>query len=260
MQAAFNFFIFLSNLPKIVTFLALFYIAIKVIKAFFRDCILYREDNFFKSVFNFFDPYRQSIFSFKYKWFSVLILIGIIYLLCKIYIPPQYIETAKGSYAADSILNNRFFDFINYLVHENLGHNLFCTFGQNWFCWFSGSFIEILFPCIIYLFSLQIRGGLFFSPIILFWMATAFYDAGIYASDAVVSKLYLVSSDMVSDFDPGTVKGDWHYILTPLNALGQAETIGMVLEFAACVVFALALFSLVEYITNLTSESTPGMI
>ena len=100
---------------------------------------------------------------------------------------------------------------------------------------------------------MQLRGGLFFSPVLLYWISTTFYEAGIYASDAAASKLALTSSDMVSDFTAGgTVKGDWYYILDPFNALNHAETIGMVLEVIACIIFAFAIYSAAEYIRRLT--------
>lgn len=252
MAITWNFFSFLAKLPKIIVFLVIIYILIKAIKAFIRDCFSYNENPFLKNVYNFFDPYHQSIFCYKYKWYTILLLIGAIYLLCRIYIPPEMASYEKGMYAASSILNNPITYFLNYIVHENLGHNMFCTFGQNWFCYFSGNFIETLVPIIIYLFSLQLRGGLFFSPTLLFWISTTFYEAGIYASDAEASKLALTMSDMVSDAAAGTVKGDWYYTLTHFHILEKAETVGLILEIIACIIFALAIYSAIEYFRRLT--------
>ncbi len=251
MQTAFNFFGLLAKLPKIIVFIVILYILVKVIRAFVRDCFSYSEEPFWKNVYNFFDPYHQSIFSYQYRWFSFLIIIGLTYLLYKIYIPPEMASYEKGMYAASSILNNPITYFLNYIVHENLGHNMFCTFGQNWFCYFSGNFIETLVPCIIYLFSLQLRGGLFFSPALLFWISTTFYEAGIYASDAAASKLALTMSDMVSEAVAGTVKGDWYYTLTHFHILEKAETVGLTLEIIACIIFALAIYSAIEYFRRL---------
>ena len=113
-----------------------------------------------------FDPHHQSMFCYKYRWFTILLIIGLTFLVCKIYIPPQMLSYEKGMYAAPSLFNNPITYFLNYIIHENLGHNMFCTFGQTWFCYFAGNFIETLVPIIIYLFSLQLRGGLFFSPVL----------------------------------------------------------------------------------------------
>lgn len=254
MQTAFNFLGFLAKLPKIIVFIVILYILIKVLRAFVRDCFSYSEEPFLKNVYNFFDPYHQSIFSYKYGWFSVILIIGLTYLFCKIYIPPEMLSYEKGMYAAQSILNNPITYFFNYIIHENLGHNLFCTFGQNWFCYFAGNFIETLVPCIIYLFSLQLRGGLFFSPALLFWISTTFYEAGIYASDAEASKLALTMSDMVSEAAAGTVKGDWYYTLTHFHILEHAETVGFILEIIACFLFVLAIYSAVEYFRRMAQS------
>ena len=59
---------------------------------------------------------------------------------------------------------------------------------------------------------------------------------------------------MVTDAAAGTVKGDWHYILKPFNALDYAPIIGQILEVIACFIFAMAICSLVEYIRRLTND------
>ena len=225
------------------------YITIKIFKTFWEHCFSYSEDSFLKRVYNFFDPYHQSFFCYKYKWYTILLLIGVIYLLCKIYIPPEMSSFEKGMYAQYSLLYNPITYFINYIVHEMLGHNVLGRLVHiRWWSAFTGNFTETLVPCVIYMFSLQLRGGLFFSPVILYWLSSTLYDAGIYASDAQASKLALTSSDMVSDFAAGgSVKGDWYYILGPFNALDYAETIGMIFEVIACIIFAFAIYSLVEY-------------
>ena len=247
MQTSWNFFYFLSKLPYLFVLLAMAYVFIKVCKSFFEHCFSYSEDPFFRRLYNFFDPYHQSFFCYKYKWFTILLLIGAIYLLCKNYIPPEYIKTEKGMYVKDSIMYNTITYFIDYITHEMLGHNTFCPITPQWFCYFSGSFVQILLPVIVYLFSLQLRGGLLFSPAILYWLSSSFYHVGIYSSDALVSRLALTSSDMVTDHAAGIVKGDWYYILGPFNALDYAETIGMVFEVVACIMLAFAIYSFIEY-------------
>ena len=251
MQTTWNFFVFLGKIPKIIAFLVILYIVIKIIKAFIRDCFGPSENSFFKNVYNFFDPYRQSIFSYKYRWFSFLIIIVLTYLLCKIYIPPELLETPKGLTVPINIFCNPISYFFNYIVHENLGHNMLGRLGPRWWAAFAGNFTETLVPCVIYLFSLQLRGGLFFSPILLYWISTTFYEAGIYVSDATTSKLALTMSDMVTDAAAGTVKGDWYHVLGHFNALNYAETIGMILEIIACFIFVLAIYSVIEYFTYL---------
>ena len=252
MQISWNFFALLAKIPKIVVILLVLYVFIQICRSFFLRCFSVNGNSFFKNLYDFFDPYHQSVLFYRYRWFSFIIIIIATYLLCKTYIPAKMLSYEKGMYAAQSLLNNHLTYFINYLVHENLGHNMFCSFTPRWFCYFSGDFIQILFPCIIYFFALQLRGGLFFTPAILYWLSSAFYSAGIYSSDAAASKLALTSSDMVSDAAAGTVKGDWYYILAPFEALDYATTIGMILEIMACFVFVMAIYSFVEYIRRLS--------
>ena len=254
MQAMFNFYIFLSKLPKICVFMFIVYLFVKVLRAFIRDCITEREGPFLSSVYNFFDPYKQSIFCYKNKLIALILLVGVTFILYKIYVPPEYLSYEKGMYAAQSLMYNHLTYFVSYLIHENLGHNMFCTFGQGWLCYFSGDFMQVLVPCIVYVFSLQVRWGLLFSPVLFYWIASAVYDAGIYVSDAAVSKLALTSSDMVSDCAAGACKGDWYYILKPFNAINNGEMIGMVFEIVACFIFALALYSVVEYIRRMMQD------
>ena len=250
----FGLYIFLSKLPKILVFAGFVYLLVRVIRAFIRDCIVEREGSFFAAVCKFLDPYRQSIFYYKHKLIALLGLIIVTYGLYLLFVPPNYIVGEKGLYVAHNLMYNEVTYFINYLVHENLGHNMFCTFGQNWLCYFSGDFIQILIPCIVYLFSLQLRGGLFFSPIIFYWLASAIYDAGAYVSDVVVNKLALTSSDMVTDCKAGDCAGDWYYILSPFDGVSYGETIGLILEIIACFIFALALYSIIEYIRRLMQK------
>ena len=250
----FGLYIFLSKLPKIFVFGVILYLLVRILRAFIRDCISEGDGPFLSRVYNFLDPYRQSIFCYKHKLFALLGLIIVTYILCKIYIPPQYLTYEKGMYPAQSIIYNHITYFISYIIHENLGHNLFCTFGESWFCYFSGDFMQILVPCIVYLLSLQLRGGLLFSPIILYWLSAAVYEAGIYVSDAAVSKLALTMSDMVSDCAAGSCQGDWTYVLKPFNAVNYGATIGLIFEIAACFIFALAIYSIIEYIRRMAQD------
>lgn len=252
MQATFSFFALLGKIPYTLAFFAILYLFIRVLRAFVQNYLSSNEPNFFKYTYNFFDPYHQGIFCYKYKWYTVILLIGAIYLLCKIYVPPEMISGECGMYAKHNILYNTITYLPNYLLHEMLGHNTFCPISNNWFCALSGDLIQVLVPATIYLFSLQLRGGLLFTPILFYWLSAAIYDAGIYASDAAFSKLALTSADMVTTFKAGVVKGDWYNILQPFNAINMGTTIGTIFEVIACILFALAIYSFVEYISRLS--------
>ena len=251
MQAFFNLVYYFTYVPKIIAGVVLLYIIFKIIHAFYFKVMITEEGITFRKIYNFVDPYHQSPFFYKYNFFLVFILISSVLILCYIYIPPEMIE--DGKYFKSSLLINDITYLPNYLVHE-FSHRFWAVLGWRWWTIASGSAVEILFPCIIYLFSLQLRGAQFFSPVLFYWIAAALYDTGIYASDAVVSKLALTGSDMVSNFKPGELKGDWYYILKPLGLLDYAEKIGLALEILACVFFALAIYCIIDYFIKLSRD------
>lgn len=243
---------YLTFIPKIIAGIVFVYIIYKILSSFYNNVILTEEGITFKNLINFVDPYGQSPLNYKYNFLLCLILIGLIGLFCYVYIPPEMIE--GGKYPKYTLLINSFTYLPNYLVHE-FSHRFFYVFGFEWWTWACGSGVEILLPCIIYIFSLQLRGGILFSPLLFYWIASALYDTGIYASDAVVSKLALTSSDMVSNFNSGQLKGDWYYILKPLNLLDYADKIGLAFEVLACIFLAFAIYSIINYFISLSKEN-----
>ena len=84
-------------------------------------------------------------------------------------------------------------------------------------------------------------------PVLLYWVATTLYGAGIYAADARAMQLKLTSSDMMSNFAAGTVKGDWWYILQPFGLLEKDVLIGHILVYGSIFCLVLAVFSLWYY-------------
>lgn len=243
-----NIYYILAKLPQVIGVTVLLCVIFRVIWAFYRH-VRYVEDGFsIKNIHEFFDPYKQGVFYYKYNFTIVICLIAFIIFLCYIYVPHETIE--EGKYIKDSLLTNIFTWTPNYLIHE-FSHRFWAWFGWDWWTSASGNGMETLLPCFIYLFTLQIRGGNILSPFLFFWIATTLYEAGFYASDAVASKLALTSSDMVTNFEPGKVKGDWYYILKPLGLLDYAEEIGLILEVLACVFLAYAVFSIINYFIRL---------
>ena len=185
------------------------------------------------------DPYRQSCLYFKWTFNSVVlvaVLIGFLW---------RHID---GKWA-DIVFNNSFIYLPNYLVHE-FSHRIWCMFGWEWWCYASGNGMETLVPLAACFGVLHIRGGRYLLPPLLYWLSTTLYGAGVYAADARAMQLPLTSSDMVSTFAPGEVKGDWYYILEPLGLLEQDVLLGRCLMFLAVVSFVFALWSLWYYWTH----------
>ena len=223
-------FYLISKIPFIILTCLIIYL---VYKFFISFCnMLFRRENktIFESICIFFDPYKQSFFN-KITWKSFLIFslfLGIM-IYFYVYTSTELLDGKNGKYIGDNIFYNIIVYFPNYLIHE-FSHRFFAHFRFDWLTTFAGNFIECLIPFIVSLFFLQLKGGNFFRCISLYWLSTAFYDAGIYVADARASLLALTSSDMVSNFNSGIVKGDWYYILSPLGLLEYDIIIGNIFK------------------------------
>ena len=110
--------------------------------------------------------------------------------------------------------------------------------------------METLIPLVLCVVALGHRGGRYLLPFLLYWLSTTLYGAGIYAADARAMKMALTSSDMLSNYAPGTMKGDWWYILQPLGLLEQDVLIGNLLLYGAAFTLVLAVWSLWYYWTH----------
>lgn len=204
-----------------------------------------------KNFLNWLDPYHQGPWYFKWGDWSLFILM---------------IACGWGLIAWDSgfikaALDNIFVYLPNYLTHEMAGHNFIGQIGWricypahqavgDWWMAASGNAVETLIPLGLILLVLRMSGGRWFLPILWYWLGSALYGAGVYASDARAMKLPLTSSDMVTNYAPGTVKGDWYYILEPLGLLNFDVIIGRLFIFAGIICFIFAVYSLYYYWTH----------
>ncbi len=204
-----------------------------------------------KNFLNWLDPYRQSPLFFQWGFWSLLFVLGACYWGCTHWDGP-FIKAA---------LDNIFVYAPNYLTHEMLGHNLVGNLGWricynscpelgNWWAAAMGNGVETLLPLGLLLGSLRLSGGRYLLPVLWYWLGSTLYGAGIYASDARACALKLTSSDMITTYAPGTVKGDWHYILQPLGLLEYDIIIGRTLIFLGIICFILAVYSLYYYWTH----------
>ncbi len=238
-----GFIVLFSWLPKILIALALLYALIKIAAAFRYDVITTEGGLSFKKTLLFFDPYKQSFLFFKFGWKGALFMAAAVTGLCAWYFYPQ---PAQGGYLPSNFLCNFLTYLPNYLTHE-FSHRFWCTFRNEWICYASGCGAEVGVPLIVYFLFLRLKGGRFFEPFVLYWLSSALYSAGLYASDASSSQLSLTSSDMVSNFAKGT-RGDWYYILNPLGLLDYDVLVGNILIAFSCLCLALAFYSAYYYI------------
>ena len=219
---------------------------------------------FIKKLFDKIDPHHQSFIYFKWDFWNILIcVVAIIWLYTK---AQHAIGTTNYGENVPFLLSNSFSYLPNYLIHEMLGHNMvgnigwrICytscpAFGQ-WWAAAMGNGVETLVPLLALVGVWQLKGGRYLSPILMYWLSTTLFEAGIYAADARAMKLQLTSSDMMSNFKPGEVLGDWHYILEPLGLLKFDVIIGHVLLFASATLCVLAIYSIWYYWSHIEDYS-----
>lgn len=202
---------------------------------------------------NWFDPYRQSFLYFGWKFWSILIVA----LAC------VWLTVNWQSHFVRTLMENVFVYLPNYLTHEMAGHNfigkvlLYILYGINptWAAHdlgmaltviIAGNAVETLVPLCLYLGSLRLQGGRYFSPILLYWLSTTFYGAGEYISDAKACSMPLTSSDMMTNYKPGEICGDWHHILEPMGLLEYDQILGMVVLAIGMFCFVMSVWSVYE--------------
>lgn len=185
------------------------------------------------------DPYRQSFIYFKWGFWSVFILGGLFIWGC------AHIESPLFKI----LLDNVFVYLPNYLTHE-FSHRFWAVLGWEWWTYASGNGMETLIPLILCFWALRLKGGRLLQPVLLYWLATTLYGAGIYCADARAMKLPLTSSDMMTSYSPGAIKGDWVYILEPLGLLNYDVIIGHILMYMAVFFLLIAVWSVWYYWTH----------
>jgi hypothetical protein len=126
-----------------------------------------------------------------------------------------------------------FFHLINLPIHE-AGHIFFRIFGE-----FGGvaggSLFQIIVPVVFFGYFVYHRKP-FSASIVLFWVGGNFLDVYVYAADAVVMRLPLLSG--LTGAEGGF--HDWNYLLTETGLLGSTETIAKILRFSGTVLIAAA--------------------
>lgn len=220
------------------------------------------NDGFFSRLALTADPHRQSFLFFRWSFWNLL----------TVAVLSAAVFYFRSDPVVDVFLRNWFVYLPNYLIHE-FSHRIVgavtfmgaqsifggcadmdgrvCYPVASWLMTIAGNGVECLVPMALILLSLRLKGGRWLLPPLLYWSATTWYDAAIYVSDARASKLPLTSSDMLSNFAPGAVKGDWYYILNPLGLLEWDTAVGIVFFVIAAVLLVLAFYSAWYYWTHM---------
>ena len=202
-------------------------------------------------VADFLDPYRQSFVFFRWGVLGVcLVLLLSVALTC-----------AWRSGFVHALLDNSLVYLLNYLTHEMLGHNfvggifyrIFYSSHRelgNWIATLAGNGVETFLPLTLVFIILRLKGGRWVLPPVLYWLSTTFYGAGIYAQDARSCSMALTSSDMITNYKPGEICGDWNHILEPMGLLNYDQWVAYTFLFIGSVLFVLAIYSVWYYWTH----------
>ena len=120
--------------------------------------------------------------------------------------------------------NAYFTHLINLPIHE-AGHILFRILGE-FMGIAGGSLLQILIPIIFFSYFVYYKKP-FSAAIVLFWVGNNFLDVYVYANDAVVMQLPLLSG--LTGAEGGF--HDWNYILTETGLLDKTNLIAKLLRF-----------------------------
>lgn len=197
-----------------------------------------------KKLISWLDPHKQSCFFFEWKAFTVLLIIGIAILLTVCW---------KSAFVR-LLLDNSILYLPNYLTHEMAGHNfvggicghIFYSISPGvarWLSALAGNGVETLIPFCALVLLLRLEGGRWCIPPVLYWLSSTLYGAGMYASDAKACSFALTSSDMMTNYKPGEICGDWNHILRPLGILDYDQFVAYPMIFLGCLCFVLAIYS-----------------
>lgn len=124
--------------------------------------------------------------------------------------------------------NARFTHLINLPIHE-AGHILFRIFGE-FMGIAGGSILQILIPIVFFGYFVYHQKP-FSAAIVLFWVGNNFLDVYVYAADAQVMQLPLLSG--LTGAEGGF--HDWNYLLTELGWLDETYLIAKILRFVGTV-------------------------
>lgn len=131
-----------------------------------------------------------------------------------------------------------------YLPIHEAGHVFFRVFGE-FMGVAGGSIFQIIIPIVFFGYFIY-HGKPFSASIVLFWVGLSVLDVYVYASDAVVMQLPLLSG--LTGSEGGF--HDWNYLLTETNLLGSTKLIAKMLRFTGTVLIVAAAIGSFVYATK----------
>ena len=129
--------------------------------------------------------------------------------------------------------NAWFTHLINLPIHE-AGHIFFRLLGE-FMGIAGGSLLQILVPAVFFAYFVYYKKP-FSASIVLFWVGNNFLDVYVYANDAVVMQLPLLSG--LTGAEGGF--HDWNYLLTETGLINSTKTIAGIIRLLGTLVIILA--------------------
>lgn len=129
--------------------------------------------------------------------------------------------------------NSSFTHLINLPIHE-AGHVFFRILGE-FMGVAGGSLFQIIVPVVFFGYFVYHEKP-FSASVVLFWVGNNFLDVYIYASDAVVMQLPLLSG--LTGAEGGF--HDWNYLLTEMNLLDKTYLIAKIIRFTGTLIIVAA--------------------
>jgi hypothetical protein len=136
-------------------------------------------------------------------------------------------------WCAYSPLDSVFMHLVNLPIHE-AGHILFIPFGR-FMSVAGGSLFQVIVPVVFFSYFAW-HGKPFSAAIVLFWAGQSLTDVSVYAADAVVMQLPLLTGITGSE---GSFH-DWHYLLEETGLLSKTKIIAGLIRFVGTALIILA--------------------
>lgn len=131
--------------------------------------------------------------------------------------------------------SNAVFLHIVYTPLHEAGHMLFMLFGR-FMTVAGGSLFQIIVPAVFFGYFVYHKKP-FSAAIVLFWVGQSFNDVYVYANDAVVMELPLLSG--VTGSEGGF--HDWNYLLTETGLLNKTPLVAKIIRFAGNLIIIAAI-------------------
>lgn len=153
------------------------------------------------------------------------------------------IATVYFLWCAYDPLNAQFLHLVYLPLHE-AGHMIFMPFGQ-FIMVLGGSLLQIIIPIVFFIYFVYHEKP-FSAAIVLFWVGQSFNDVYVYANDAVVMQLPLLSG--LTGAEGGF--HDWNYILTETGLLNQTQLVAKIIRFIGNLIILAAIIGSFLYATE----------